>query len=141
MAFIKKVDFQKVGRYEGCTCDRCGQYIQNIWTVTYKDGVIMNFGIDCFSKLNGEKLNAYGMKMMKDALKHIEDHKEGFEAEKLKTEETDQKWKYIQQDKEDYWFGRPYEEYHKWMIEEWWPERFKEDQKKIDRFNKVNFER
>ena len=142
MAHIKKIEFNRVGQYEGCCCDKCGQYIRNIWIVTYTDGLVMNFGIDCFSKLNAEKLNAYGMKEMKKALKHIEDHKAGFEAEKLLTEETDEDWKFIQEnDQESYWYGRSYEEYHKWILEEWWQERFRQDQKQIDRFRKVNFNR
>ena len=82
MAYIKSVRFNRVGRNEGCTCDKCGQYIRNIWTVTYQDGVIMNFGIDCFEKLNKGNLNAYGQKLMKDALKWIEKHQQNFEAEK-----------------------------------------------------------
>ena len=141
MAYIKSVRFNRVGRNEGCTCDKCGQYIRNIWTVTYQDGVIMNFGTDCFEKMNKGNLNAYGQKLMKDALKWIEKHQQNFEAEKMKTAETDLAWQCTQEDKESCWYGRPYEEYHKWMLEEFYPVRFAEDQKRIDRFKKVNFER
>lgn len=142
MAHIKKISFNRVGRTEGCTCDRCGQYLQNIWTVEYTDGIRMNFGIDCFEKLNKEsRLNAYGMKEMKKALKSIEQHQEWFEAEKKMTEEEDIRWQNIQEDKMDYWYGKPYAEYKKWMLEEFWQERFKEDQKRIDRFSKINFQR
>lgn len=142
MAYIQKIQFNRVGQNEGCTCDRCGQYIRNIWTVDYTDGIKMNFGIDCFEKLNkASKLNAYGMKKLKKALKFIEGHYDMIETEKAKTEETDGQWKYLQEDKESYWCGRPWNEYHKWMLEEFYPERIKEDQKRIDRFSKVNFER
>ena len=142
MAYIRRITFDHVGQNEGCTCDRCGQYIKNIWTVTYQDDVSMHFGIDCFEKLNKEsKLNAYGRKLMKETIKWIECHQEMFEAEKAKTAETDLAWQRESQDKDSYWYGRSFEEWHKWMLEEWWPERFKDDQKRVDRFAKVNFNR
>lgn len=145
MAYIKKISFANVGKQEGCTCDKCGQYIRNIWTVEYHDGVVMNFGIDCFDKLNKGKLNDYGMKLMKKALKSIQYYQERLEEEKALTEETDRGYQLTQQHVEwqsdGYWMGHPWEEYHKWMIEEWYPARFKEAQKQIDRFKKVNFNR
>lgn len=146
MARIKKVDFHKVGKQEGCLCDRCGQYIQNIWTVQYSDGITARFGVDCFEKLNKESgLTAFGQKELKKALKKIQDHRELYEAEKAKTEETDIRWQNIQNPSEweskDYWYGRPWEEYHNWMLTEFFKIRFEEDQKAIDRFAKVNFAR
>lgn len=147
MAYIKKIRFDKVGKTEGCTCDRCGQYIQNIWTVTYTDDVVMHFGIDCFKKLNKGKLNSYGMKVMRKALKDIE-----YYSEELKkwengyyTEECVE-WQNLQVKHEwesqvSYWYGRQFEEYKEWMINEFFPARMREVQKEIDRFKKVNFER
>ena len=67
MAHIKHINFAHVGRNEGCLCDKCGQYIQNIVYVDYDDGI--------FAKLyNGGKLSTYGVKLMKKALKAIEAH-------------------------------------------------------------------
>lgn len=141
MAHLKKIQFERVGRNEGCTCDRCGQYIQNIWTVTFDTDEVIRFGIDCFNKLNGKALSDYGQKLMSKALKHLEKTQERFEKEAAKTEETDIAWQQLQGDdaKQMYWHGRPWKEYHEWMLTEWYGERFKECQKEIDRFGKVNY--
>lgn len=146
MAGIKKITFARVGKDEGIICDRCGQYIQNIWTVTYSDGVVARFGIDCFEILCKEsKLTSFGQKELKKALKKIQEHQEWYEKEKSLTEETDIRWQNIQHpwdyESKDYWFGKPWEEYHEWMLNEFFKVRFEEDQKQIDRFNKVNFAR
>lgn len=146
MARIQKVDFHHVGKQEGCLCDKCGQYITNVWTVQYTDGITARFGIDCFEKLNKEsKLTSFGKKELSKALKNIQKHREMYEAEASKTEETDVAWQYIQNpaphESKDYWYGRKWEEYHEWMLNEFYGARFKEDQKQIDRFSKVNFAR
>lgn len=148
MAYIKRISFSHVGRNEGCLCDRCGQYIQNIVTVSYTDGLILNYGQDCFDKLwKGSKLTSYGQKLFKKALKKAKDHQTEYQKwiNGEVTPETDLSWQYQQQSDQygspSYWFGKPWEEYKAWMIEEWWPERFKEDQKRLDRFSKVNFNR
>lgn len=146
MARIKKIMFSRVGNDEGCLCDRCGQYIKNIWTVDYADGVRANFGIDCFEILNKESgLTAFGQKELKRALKKIQEHRDMYEAEKAKTEETDIAYQNMQIEYDwkdrDYWFGKPWKEYHEWMLNEFWKTRFEEDQKQIDRFSKVNFAR
>ena len=146
MARIKKIDFHHVGKLDGCLCDRCGQYIMNIWTVQYTDGVKANFGIDCFEKLcKASKLTAFGQKELKSALKKIQDHRELFEAEQALTEETDTAYQNDQHPQEwetpSYWCGRPWKEYHEWRLNEFFPRRFEEDQKRIDRFSKVNFVR
>lgn len=144
MAYIRKIIFSKSGKNDGCLCDRCGQYIQNIWTVSYSDGLVCHFGIDCFEKLTKEsKLTSYGERELKKAMKSIEKHREMFEREKSLTAATDVAWQSEQMEwnKEHYWHGRPWEEYHEWMLNVWYPERFKDDQKQIDRFSKVNFAR
>lgn len=148
MPYIREITFSHVGRLEGCLCDRCGQYIQNIVTVHWTDGIVINYGKDCFSKLcETGKLTAHGIKLMRKALKSIEEHTA--QLEKYKSgeinEENDSGWKYHQNSalyaSPSYWYGKPYEEYRKWMIEEWFPRRFEEDQKEIARFSKVKFER
>ena len=146
MARIKKINFYRVGDQEGCLCDRCGQYIKNIWSVQYADGVNAKFGIDCFEILNKESnLTTFGQRELKKALKKIQEHREWYEKEKSMTEETDIRWQNIQNPMEwedkDYWYGRPWKEYHEWMLNEFFNMRFEEDQKQIDRFAKVNFAR
>lgn len=153
MANIKSILFHSVNQKEyGCNCDRCGQWLKNIWTVSYTDGTSINYGIDCFEKVykgsKGGKLNKEGTKIMNRALKSIEhwskvlqDYKDG-----KFTAENDQSY-LMCQDKgdgswfsESYWTGRPYDEYKTWMIEVWIPARFEDAQKEINRFKKVNFE-
>lgn len=143
MAYIKRIAFARVGRNEGCLCDKCGQYIRNIVTVDYSDGVSINYGQDCFAKLyNSGKLSVQGVKLMKKALKSIEAHTKALEAYKNgeMTAENDRSYQY-DQIYGGYWKGKPYEEFRQWMIDEWFPARFAEDQKQIDRFAKVNFDR
>lgn len=146
MARIKKIDFHRVGKSEGCLCDRCGQYIQNIWTVQYADGITARFGIDCFQILNKESgLSEYGRKALNKALKSIQKHREMYEKEATKTEKTDIAWQNAQNPAEwenkSYWYGKPWKEYHEWMMTEFFKIRFEEDQKQISRFSKVNFAR
>lgn len=148
MPYIKNISFAHVGRNEGCLCDRCGQYIQNIVTVQWTDGMKVNYGQDCFSKLyNSGKLSEHGIRLMKKALKSIETHTRQLEAYRSGeiNEENDSSWRFHQETKgygsPSYWYGRPYEEYRQWMIEVFFPLRFEEDQKEIDRFKNVQFER
>lgn len=145
MAYIKKIRFDHTDDTNGgCTCDRCGQYIRNIYTVTYTDGVVMHFGIDCFEKLNkASKLTTQGMKIMRKALRNIE-----FYSEKLNewkngvwTEENCIAWQIEKEDKLSYWSDKTFEEYKDWHINEFYPARFAEAQKQIDRFRKIDFKR
>lgn len=138
--------FNKVGKQEGCICDRCGQYIQNIWTVNYADGITAHFGIDCFEILNKESgLSSYGRKELKKALKSIQDHQEMYEREAALTEDTDIAWQNLQHpydwESKSYWYGKPWQEYHDWRLTEFFGRRFEEDQERIDKFGKVNFAR
>ena len=146
MAHIKSMCFSHVGRMEGCCCDKCGQYIQNIITVNYTDGLRLNYGTDCFNKLwHSGNLSDYGKKLMSKTLKSMQKHYEMLEAEKQLTEETDMQYQNTQEHfdwkPDDYWYGHPWEEWHQWRINVWWPKRFEEDQKAIDKFSKVNFKR
>lgn len=148
MAYIKRISFAHVGRNEGCLCDRCGQYIQNIVTVAYTDGLVLNYGQDCFDKLwKGAKLTSYGQKLFKDALRRAKDHQEEYRkwTSGEITEENCQSWKFQQESdlygSPSYWYGRKWEEYKEWMITDVLPQRFKEDDERIKRFEKVNFNR
>lgn len=145
MARISRIRFDSVGRMQGCTCEKCGQYIQNIYTVDFNDGLRMHFGIDCFSKLyHSGKLSEQGKKLMRKTLKDIVWAEEGLAKEKQLTAETDEGYKRTQEkhdwESPSYWYGKPWEEYHNWMINEWWPKRFEENQKAVDRFSKVDFQ-
>ena len=148
MPQIKEITFAHVGRLDGCLCDRCGQYIQNIVTVHWTDGVTINYGQECFSKLyNSGKLTAHGVELMRKTLKRLEYFTKQLEAYKSGeiNENNDSGWRYFQESKQyespSYWYGKSYEEYRQWMIEVWFPLRFEEVKKEIDRFKKVNFDR
>lgn len=143
MAHIVSINFAHTSKNQGCTCDRCGQWITNIWSVKWDDGLVINFGMDCFDKLlKNNKLSAYGMKLMHKALKSLERHQRELDAyvSGKMNADNDNQYKY-DQEYGGYWQGRPYEEFRDWMINEWFPQRFKEDQKEIDRFSKINFKR
>lgn len=144
MARIERIDFTKTGKNDGCTCDKCGQYITNIWTAKYSGGLVVHYGMDCFDKLLKDgKLSDYGVKLMHKALKRIKDVQTKMDAEKKLTEETDIAYQYTQE-KHPYlqpsaWYGVPWEEYHEWMLNEFWPYRMNEAQKELAQFSKINF--
>lgn len=149
MAHIKSISFAHVGKKEGCLCEKCGQYITNIVTVHWTDGVNIDYGTECFDKLyHSGKLTDHGIKLMKKALNSIKNHTKQLEAytSGKMNAENDNGWKWFKMEEEIYgnktaWSGKTYEEYRQWMIDVWFPKRFEEDQKEIDRFAKVNFER
>lgn len=144
MAHIKKITFSRVGEKEGCTCDRCGQYIRNIWTVQYLEAGVMNYGIDCFKKVQESGLNAHGRKLMNKTMKSIQIYSERL-AQYINgefTADTDESWKVNQADwnKNNYWYGRDYSEYKDWMINEFFPTRLSCCEKELERYKKINFE-
>jgi len=60
-----------------CTCDRCGQGIKNIWSVSFSNGVTYNYGIDCFEKLSkNSNLTDLGRKNFKKLLKSLKECEE-----------------------------------------------------------------
>lgn len=144
MANIKNITFARVGRNDGCLCDKCGQYIRNIVTVAYTDGLTLNYGQDCFDNMwkNG-RLTDHGKKLFRKALKYKKAH----DVEYAKyisgemNEENDESWKATLYWNKEVWADKTYDEYRSWMIEKWYPQRFKEDAERIERFSKVNFER
>ena len=142
MAHINNISFIRVSKNEGCTCDRCGQYIQNIWTVKWIEGGYTRFGIDCFEKLcKSGKLTTFGMKTMKKALKDIEYWSD--ELAKWKngeyTEENRIDYQQAQKDKYDAFYEVSFEEYRRWWIEKFIPARIADKQKEINKFQKANF--
>lgn len=143
MAHIKSISFESVGKNEGCTCDRCGQYIRNIWTVEYTEGLRMNYGLDCWEKVYKEGLNKQGARNLKkvmDSIKSYEERLAQYISGEL-SEETDESYKVTQADwnKDNCWYGKSFEEYKKWMVTDFFPYRISEKQKELAKFSKVNF--
>ena len=147
MAQIKSIRFDKVSRNDGCTCDKCGQYIINVWTVQYADGVTLHYGIDCFEKIwKSGKLTRYAEKLMHKALKNIEFYSEKLEMWKVLTEQEAEEQGLLNELKttdwnESYWAGKTFEEYKNWMVDEFFPGRLEICQRDIGKFSKVNFMR
>lgn len=144
MSHIKKIRFQSVGRNEGCTCDRCGQYIRNIWSVDYAEGFTVNYGIDCWEKVyKAGQLSKYGEKELRKIMKRIRDYEKMLETYKSgeMTEEIDGGYKTDQMDcfKDHYWHGKPYEQYKAWMIEECIPARIARAQEDLKKFKNIDF--
>ena len=144
MARITGIKFDHTGKNEGCTCDRCGQWITNIWTVKFDDGITAHFGIDCYEKMcKDSRLNDYGMTLMKKTLKRIAAFQKMQEEFEQQTAETCIAYQTEQADwnKDSAWYGKSFEEYRQWHLEKWFPARFADCQKEIDKFKKVNFQR
>lgn len=143
---IKEISFSSVGKNEGCTCDRCGQYIKNIMTVKYADGLCMNYGVDCFSKLCKESsVQSNREKELKKAIRRIDEYTKRLEKWKNLTEEQAEEQHLIEELKvtdwnTSYWAGKTFEEYKTWLIESFFPYRISEAQKEIDKLN-VNLKR
>ena len=145
MAIIKEIHFSHVGRKEGCLCDRCGQYIQNIATVTYDGDLTLNYGLDCFSKLSSSgNLSSYGKKLFKQAVNKIKFYEQelaDYKSGKINAD-NDKGW---------YWISCPdpdgrnrcaygsYEEYKEYCINELLPHRIEKAQSELSKFSKVNF--
>lgn len=141
MAHIKRIQFDHVNnKNEGCLCDNCGQWITNIWTVSFQEGESLHFGIDCFDKHINGKLSAYGKKEMKKILKKIQKHSKLLDELKQDeiTEDVQKEWesfRYWQK----YWEDKTIDEWKKWMIEETVPHWLEADDKELARFKKINF--
>lgn len=148
-ARITKIEFNHVGRNEGCQCDRCGQYIINVWTVQFGNGQTINFGIDCFEKVyKSGGLNAHGLKQFKKLLSRIQKHKEDHTKWLSMTEEqaradaakVNVPLRIDTDDPYDSWYGKTFEEYKDWMLNEWYGERFREDEQVLEKFRKIGFD-
>lgn len=144
MSHIKRIRFSSVGRNEGCTCDRCGQYIRNIWTVDYAEGFSVNYGIDCWEKVyKGGKLSQYGEKEMRKIMKRIKGYEEMLATYQRGeyTIDNDEGYKVDQMDcfSDHYWHGKPYEEYKAWMINECLPARIARANEDLKKFKNIDF--
>jgi hypothetical protein len=144
MARIRSINFSSVGHKQGCSCDRCGQYIQNIYTVLFTDGVSMHYGIDCFEKLcKTGKLSEYGRKTLKQAVKSLKTWHEHFENALALTEETDIGYQNRQSEvfKDDPFHGKPWEEWHSYRINEFFPKKIRECEAEIEKLANGEFVR
>ena len=140
MAHIEDIRFDHVGKAEGCMCDNCGAWLTNIWTVKFREGEYLHFGMDCFNKRIKGKLNAFGKKEMQKVLQRIQEHSELLNQLKQDevTETVQKEWdsyRYWQ----EYWQDKPFEEWKAWMIEEVLPDRLEADRKALAKFEKINF--
>jgi len=143
MAKIKYISFASVGKNEGCLCDRCGQYIKNIVTVGYADGLTLNYGQDCFDKLwKGSNLNDQGRKLFRKALKRLKEYQSRYERW-----QNDSNCEEFQKEFENYrywqtyWQDHTFEEFKEWIMNECFPKWIADAQKELDRFSKVEFPR
>lgn len=143
MAHIKEINFNSTQDVkEGCTCDRCGQWIKNIWTVEFAEGYSIHFGIDCWEKVyKSGKLSKFGEKEMKKIMKKIRFHQEQLQQYLTGqlTAENDMNYLMDQEDKLRFWYKKPFEEYKAWMINECIPARIERAQQELKRFNRVDF--
>ncbi len=147
MAYIKDIRFDSVGKKEGLVCDRCGTYIRNIYTVTYSDGFVARYGIECFKKLfDAGKLTDFGRKLMMKALKRL---KEAYETREKwlsvnSLEEAEKKNLDVYLFKNyEAWEGHTFEEYRDyWTSEEmgYTASDIKRAKEDLARFKNVNFD-
>ena len=141
MAHIKRIEFSEVSTNFGCTCDRCGQWIKNIWTVEYVEGFTLHYGLDCFEKVyKGAELSAYGEKLLRKIMRYIKEMYQELDAytSGKVTEDTDRGYQF-QQMYGGYWKGKPYEEYKKSMIEVI-PKWIENKEKELRKFKNINFD-
>lgn len=140
MAIIKRINFSHVGRNEGCLCDRCGQYIQNIATVKYEGDLILNYGLDCFSKLQASgNLTKYGEKLFKDTVRRIKKYDKmlsDYKSGKINAD-NDPAWSF-DLDYSMSAFGS-YEEFKDFRINECLPKWIEDAEQELIKFSKVNF--
>ena len=143
MSHIKRIRFASVGKNEGCTCDRCGQYIKNIWSVDYAEGFTVNYGLDCWEKVyKSGKLSQYGEKEMKKAMKKIKEWqvaKAKWQNGEMDCQENEYYWQEQKKDKLSPWYDKTFAEYKEWMIKEFIQYRIECAQKELKKFSKINF--
>lgn len=145
MAHIEKIHFASVDRNAGCTCDKCGQFIMNVWTVRFSTGDTFHYGIDCWKKIQETGgLNKQNKREFNRILKLIQSYTEAMNAliTGERNESNDESYKNAQADwnENNAFHGVPYEEYKRWYIEEFFPYRIAEAQKELAKFKRVNFE-
>lgn len=140
MAYIKNIYFWKEGRNSGLICDKCGAYITNIYHVIYSDGTELNYGIECFKKLQDSgRLSAYGMKLLMDAVRRIKKDTEAIELwKKVTEEEAEAKGMLWNWHNEERYKDMTFEEYREWEIKcrlKW----LDDNQRGLAKFKNIDF--
>lgn len=139
MSHVLRIHFASVSQKEGCTCDRCGQGIRNIWTVDYAEGFSVHYGIDCWEKVyKSSNLSQYGEQQIKKIMKSIKSSEEMLAKWVNGSMDEDAKHNFNPSEN-DAWYGHTFEEYKEWMINEFIPYQIECKQKELKKFSKVNF--
>ena len=103
----------------------------------------MNYGLDCWEKVCKEGLNEQGLKEIRKIMKSVENYEKRLElyTSGEMTEDTDESYKTEQADcnRDSYWYGKSFEEYKSWMVNEFFPYRISKCQDELARFRKIDF--
>ena len=142
MARIKAIHFFNAGRAEGCTCDRCGQYIQNVWTVEYAEGTKINYGVDCWQKVKRQGLDDYNRRKLAKIEKSIKAYEEQL-AKYVNGEYTADNCEGYKNAQADWntnnaFHGESFESWKSWHVNEFFPYRIAEAQKELAKIAKIN---
>ena len=147
MAYIQDIRFDHVGKQEGFICDQCGAYITNVYTVTYSNGLKMQYGMECFKKLfEAGRLTEQGIKLMKKALKKIKEAyviRDAWLKVDSFEEAKEQNIPYWSAFEYEAWKGRNFEEFKEFCTSEtkgFFACSIRDVRKILERFNKVNFD-
>lgn len=148
MAYIKDIRFDSVDKKDGLICDRCGAYIRNIYTVTYSDGLVARYGIECFKKLfDAGKLTDFGRKLMMKSLKRLKEayeFREKWLSVNTLEEAKEKKLPYTQIfETYEAWQGHTFEEFKDFCTSEkegYFASDVRRAKEELARFKKVNFD-
>lgn len=159
MAYIKNITFWKYGRNDGKTCYKCGAYITNVYTVTYSDGLVADYGSECFDKLwKSGNLSSYGVKEFRKILKNIKDYNEIKRSwlnckteQELIEKPLTYSSNYLDRYNESEYVQNQYkysahkndtfEEYKNYIVNQFIPYRLSTLEKELARFNRLDFKK
>lgn len=141
--YIQDIKFNTVDKRDGFLCDRCGAYITNIYTVTYSDGLVARYGMECFKKLfDAGNLTEFGRNLMMKALKSMREIYE--KREKWLSvnsfEEAEKKCLISTWDIKERWEGYTFEECKDFYVNKCFEHDLKRVKEELARFKKVNFD-
>lgn len=141
MAYIKDINFWHEAKNEGLICDKCGAYITNIYHVTYSDGTSLNYGIECFKKLQDSgRLSVYGTKLLMDAVRRIKRDSEALELwKKITEEEAESKGMLWNWHNEERYKDMTFEEYRQWEIKVRLYRLESDKQRSLSKFKNIDF--
>lgn len=118
---IIDIRFDHVSKNDGCICDNCGQYITNVYTITYDNGLKLHYGIECYRKLiNASNLTRQGTKLLNKIAKNLAFYYEvRAKWEAVDTYENAEAMKllwYRDYKENEAWEGATFEEYRKFQV-------------------------